>query len=102
MKSENRGRLLTPPMFVEIRTREAALVYLEDLLRRVEIARSEVDDARLVHMVQAKNIVLMQRYGQAVGALCTLMHVRMITADDYAKFTPRLSATVTPRVVASV
>jgi hypothetical protein len=87
---------------VEIKTREAALRYLDDLAHRAEIARQEVDSARLVQVVHRKNVVLMQRYGQAVGALCTLMHVRLITPDDYAKYIPRLSATVTPQVVANV
>lgn len=86
-------------VFIEIKTREQALAYMEDLLKGVAKARQQVEAAELVETKRSAYANLMTRYGQGIGALTTLVHVRMLELEDYARYSPRLRATIVPTVV---
>lgn len=87
------------PIFVEIKTREQAMAYLEDVIRQVEVARVRVEDAKLVEVKHSAYANLMTRYGQGIGALTTLIHVRLLEPEDYGRFSPRLKRAIVPTVV---
>lgn len=88
--------------FVEIKTREAAVSYLEELVAHVEQARGQLDECELVRIKQRAFHNLLIRYGRALGALATLMHVRMLQDGDYARFAPRIHGAIVPRVITTV
>lgn len=89
-------------IFVEIKTRDEATSYLMELVTHLDKARAEMDGARLVRSHQKAFHNLLIRYGRALGALTTLMHVRILQDADYDRFAPRIHGAIVPRVVATV
>lgn len=88
--------------FHEIKTREGALSYAEELVVNVEDARTASIEARTIKAQVKARANLMMRYGRAVGALSTLMHCRMLDGDDYSKLATRAHKALASRVVASI
>lgn len=89
-------------LFAEIKTREEATRYLEELVAQVEQARGQLDESELVRVKQRAFHNLLIRYGRALGALATFMHVRMLENGDYDRFAPRIHGAIVPRLIASI
>jgi hypothetical protein len=89
-------------IFYEIKTREQGIGYLEELVDHLNVARGEMDRAQLVRVKQKAFHNLLIRYGRALGALTTLMHVRIFENADYDRFAPRIHGAIVPRVVAEI
>jgi hypothetical protein len=89
-------------VFAEIKTREQALTYVEDLVHQVDVARVVMDRANMVATKKKAFYNVLMRYGRALGSLSTLVHVRILEDADYNRFAPRLSGAIEPRVIATI
>jgi hypothetical protein len=94
-------------MFYEVRTLEQAQKYMGELVAQVERARAMVDELSRLDQVKAvpretlrkayQNLSV--RYGQALGSLVTLMHVRILTDEAYNGYRVRVEHALAPKVV---
>lgn len=109
-------------IFEEITTTEGAIAYITDLVEQVEAARSNTvelerqasamlmgmgpDDKMDRHFVEQLRRAqdkardnLMIRYGRALGALATLMHVRRLPVEDYNRLAAQAHGALTPKTI---
>lgn len=88
--------------FHEVKTRDQGISYLSELVGHVEKARTTMDETKLREAQLRAFHNLLIRYGRALGALTTLMHVRVLQNADYDRFAPRIHGAIVPRVIDTV
>ncbi len=95
-------------LFHEIRTVEQARSYVMELVDKVINAREQCDviipgDPEMTARLQRKAYrSWMIRYGQALGALTTLMHCRVLNDVAYSELHQRVLQTGVPTIVGEV
>lgn len=95
-------------IFNEVRTVEQARAYILQLVEQVEQARVGCNirvpgDNVTTEKLQRKAFVSwMIRYGQALGALTTLMHCRVLNDAAYEELRRRVNETAIPTLVGEV
>jgi hypothetical protein len=98
------------PVFRPVTTEEDAVRYMSDLLTQVEMARAKVEEIGQTPGPPEFKVLMLQkaathwsiRYGQALGALTTLMHARLLQDVAYNQFNARLVATARETVTGAV
>ena len=98
-------------VFHEVKTLEQGKKYMMEIVGQVEKNRAQCDELTLRSLigesipteVQAKLFkVLTVRYGQALGALTTLMHCRVLNEVAYNELRHRIDVAVLPKTLGSV
>ena len=95
-------------LFAEVRTLEQGRAYILEIVSHVEQARDLCDviipgdrEATVKHQRKAYRSWMI-RYGQALGALTTLMHCRVLNDVAYAELRGRILATGEPTIVGAM
>jgi hypothetical protein len=95
-------------IFHEVKTLDQAKEYMTRLVIEVEDTRRIVDDLEAISrdggLIPKQSLrkayrSLMIRYGRALGALTTLMHVRILTDEAYTLLNQRINLSIMPKVV---
>ncbi len=95
-------------MFQEVRTIEQARAYMIEIVEQVVNAREQCDvvipgDPQMTARLQRKAYrAWMIRYGQALGALTTLMHCRVLNDVAYNELHQHVLQTGVPTIVGEV
>lgn len=97
--SDTTGKSAGERIFREVKTEEQAIAYVEGVVAAAERARIQLDETKLVARQYRAYEYLLVRYGRALGAITTLMHVRLLSDQAYNELTTRVHTALVPRVV---
>lgn len=98
-------------MFHEVKTLEQGRNYILEIVAQVELSRKQIDELHaqgltgtpIPKRVLEKGYRLLSvRYGQALGALTTLMHCRVLNDVAYNELNERIQIAMLPKVVGEV
>jgi len=93
-------------IFEEIKTLEQGKSYILEIVSQVESARAQLDLISAPATTQFNPTAAQKayanlhvRYGQALGALVTLMHCRVLSDEAYAELRAKVDTALAPKVV---